>query len=456
MKQKTNIIGKFNDNIWQEYEKSLSTQLRNKEGIYYTPANIIADMLKSIKITKNKTFLDPCCGSGNFIVQAIEKGFKPENIYGFDTDINAVKITKKRILEKTGIINKNIVCGDFLLLAKEITVKYDYIFTNPPWGKKLTKKKKDGFSVDYQAGKSMDTSSLFFFACLQILKNGGKLGFLLPEAFFNISTFEDARKAALNLQIERLIDYGKPFKRLLTRAQAIILKNIKSSAITKIICETENCKIERNQQSFNQIPKHIFNFFTNSETNRVIEHIYSLPHVTLVNNAKWGLGIVTGNNKKICKSVHKTGFVPIYRGQDITPTGLKEPVLFISEDLSDCQQVAPLELYKAKEKLIYRFISGNLVFYCDTKQNYILNSANMLILNKTFPISGRQLSALLNSGFMNWVFMNIFRTHKILRSDLEQLPIHTGYFIKNKAFNEEKYLDYINIEKHNGTYRIKR
>ncbi|MCL2410546.1 MAG: N-6 DNA methylase [Treponema sp.] len=444
-------------NLSDEYENSLNESFRNNEGIYYTPENIIKDMLKNIDDVENKIFLDPCCGCGNFIIQAIDKGFSTENIYGFDTDKNAVEITKKRILEKTGFESKNIIVCDFLEFAKDINTKYDFIFTNPPWGKKLKKEIKEKFSAFYKTGKSIDTSALFFFVCLKLLNEGGKLGFLLPEAFFNISTFEDARKAALNLQIERLIDYAKPFKGLLTRAYAIILKNEKVNINTPIICETEKQKIKRNQQSFNKVPKHIFNFWTNDEENKVIEYIFSLPHITLADNAKWGLGIVTGNNNKVCKTTCEPGFVPIFRGQDITSKGLKEPKLYISEDLSDCRQVAPLELYKTNEKLVYRFISNRLVFYCDTKQNYILNSANMLILNKDFPITGQQLSDLLNSSYMNWIFSNIFHTHKILRGDLELLPLHTDYFIKNNTFDEEKYINYINIEKGiNGAYRIKK
>jgi site-specific DNA-methyltransferase (adenine-specific) len=446
----------FNNMLWQEYENSLSESFRNKEGIYYTPNDIIVDMLKSIDNIENKIFLDPCCGGGNFIIHAIEKGFDPKNIYGFDTDINAVEITKKRIFEKTGFVTENIICCDFLEQANGSTSKYDYIFTNPPWGKKLSKEMKDKFSVMYQSGKSSDTSSLFFFACLRLLNDNGKLGFLLPEAFFNITTFEDVRKTALKFQIERLIDYGKPFKRLLTRAQAIILKNAKISENFTVECEIDNQKKLRTQKSFNQLPKHIFNFWADQETHDVIEQIYSLPHTTLSNNAKWGLGIVTGNNNKVCKTHYETGLVPIFRGQDITSNGLKEPSLFISEDLSYCQQVAPLELYKANKKLIYRFISNKLVFHFDTKQSYILNSANMLILNKDFPLSGQQLTDLLNSDFMNWIFTNIFHTHKVLRGDLELLPIHIDFFIKHEVFDEEKYLQHINIRKNeNGTYRIK-
>jgi len=446
--------GKFNDNLWQEYENSLSESFRNKEGIYYTPTNIVSDMLKSIENVENKTFLDPCCGGGNYIMQALEKGFMPENIFGFDTDNNAIEITKKRIFEKTGHKSENIICADFLEVAKFRQRKFDYIFTNPPWGKKIEKAKKDKYATIFGAGKSSDTSSLFFFACLNLLKENGKLGFLLPEAFFNISTFEDARKKALSLSIERLIDYGKAFKGLLTKAQAIILQNTENKG--NISCEENQKAYFRSAVSFKKMPKHIFNLWANAETAEVIEHVYSVSHTTLENKAKWGLGIVTGNNDKVCKSVETEGFIPIFRGQDIAPNGLKSPTLFISEDLSKCQQVAPIELYKANEKLIYRFISNRLVFFCDTKQRYILNSANMLILNDNLAITGTQLADLLNSDIMNWLFQEIFHTHKVLRGDLELLPIHIDYFVENKTFNEEKYLDYLQIEKiQNGTYRTR-
>mgnify|MGYP003315719238 CR=1 FL=1 len=46
----------------------------------------------------------------------------------------------------------------------------------------------------YNTGNSTDTSALFYFASLRVLKENGKIGFLLPDAFFNISSFENARK----------------------------------------------------------------------------------------------------------------------------------------------------------------------------------------------------------------------------------------------------------------------
>ncbi|MDX1903535.1 MAG: N-6 DNA methylase, partial [Thermonemataceae bacterium] len=88
------------EQIGIEYEGSLSDSYRNKEGIYYTPSWVVKDMFKNINIKPDFKFLDPCCGSGNFIIEAIRQGVAPDNIYGFDTDDNAVKIVKQRIKDE--------------------------------------------------------------------------------------------------------------------------------------------------------------------------------------------------------------------------------------------------------------------------------------------------------------------------------------------------------------------
>ena len=66
------------------------------------------------------------------------------------------------------------------------------------------------------------------------------------------------------------------------------------------------------------------------------------------------------------------------------------------------------------------------------------------------------LADLFNSEIMNWLFKKIFNTHKVLRGDLESLPIHSQ-FLANGRFIEADYLSALNIEKtDNGTFRIKR
>lgn len=454
------LITKFKgEKIGIEYENSLSDSHRNKEGVYYTPSWIVKDLFKNIKITSDLRFLDPCCGSGNFLIEAIKQGVAPENVYGFDIDENAVLITKQRIKDEFGYETENIKVGDFLQEAIKLSREnnyFDLIFTNPPWGKKIEKSAKERYSTVYGCGNSLDTTSLFLGASLSILRPNGFLGFLVQEAFFNITAFEDIRRKVLTKRILRFVDYGKAFKGLVTKAQAIVIENRISNSNDLIECCSEGKIFNRSLESFTKNPKCIFNFWTNETEAQVINQLYSIHHITLKDKAKWALGIVTGNNDRFCIDEPKEGYVPIYKGSDITKKGLKEPSTFILNDFSNYQQVAPLEMYLSNEKIIYKFISSDLCFFCDNQQRYILNSANLLIpIN--IGITAVQLTMLLNSEIINWLFKKLFSTHKVLRGDLELLPIHIDYFSSKQEFTEKDYLNYLQIIKTNdGTYSLKK
>ena len=445
--------GMSGEDISDEYESSLSDSHRNKEGIYYTPQYIVCDMMKDVVNVEDKTFLDPCCGSGNFIIEAIRKGFSPENVYGFDVDENAVLITKKRIKELCGYESDNIFCTDFLAQQSSVNnQRFDYIFTNPPWGKKINRVDKVRYSALYNSGSSSDTSSLFYFASMKMLKENGMMGFLLPDSFFNITSFEDARKSLLTLHISRLVDYGKPFKGLLTKAMAFVAvkdereETQDGSLNNKISCELYDVKRHyRTQNSFSDIPKHILNFHVEEKDSDIIRRVFSMPHVTLKDNADWALGIITGNNAKICSRRRGVGMIPVFRGKDIFKDKMADPSLFINENLEGCRQVPDLRYYNASEKIIYRFISNRIICHHDTQQRYVLNSANLFILKDDFPITHRQLCELLNSDFMNWLFQSIFNTHKVLRSDLEMLPLFHEYFRQYENFSEETLLKYLSL-----------
>ncbi len=439
------------------YEDFLSNSYRNREGIYYTPTEIVSDLLSYTDLDPGTaTFCDPCCGGGNFISQALKLGFKPENVYGYDTDPVAVKVTKERIKREAGFVSENILEADFLNeVVSSKAGLFDCIYTNPPWGKKIEKKAKEAIGRQLKAGNALDTSSLFFFACIKSLEEKGELGLLLPEAFFNISNYEATRLRVLDFTISRMVDYGKPFKGLVTKAQAIVLQKSPNNAQRTITCSSKNEIYSRTSKSFSKNPKTIFNLYCSGEDTKVLSHLFSLPYITLKDRAKWALGIVTGNNKKFSKNTHEEGYIPVYKGSDILNPELKEPTTFIPSDLSLYQQVAPKELYEADEKLIYKFISSKLSFFYDTEQRFILNSANLLIPDIDFPVPAKTLTDLLNSSFMNWIFTKLFNTHKVLRGDIEYLPIHSQ-FLENQIFCEDQFFQKLGIEKQkDGSFRIK-
>jgi site-specific DNA-methyltransferase (adenine-specific) len=443
------------DTLINEYEKKLSNSTKNIEGIYYTPMSIVNDMLKDIEINEDSLFLDPSCGNGNFLIGAINKGIKPENIYGFDTDPNAVKIARERIKKKTGVEKINIYNGDFLEYVsngKDLK-KYDFIFTNPPWGKKMDNKYKKLYAKKFNVGNSKDTTSLFIGASLKLLKDNGTLGFLIQDAVFNVGSYEDLRKLLLKYNIIKLKNYGKSFFKIMNNAQSIILKN-DNFENKNIICEYNNNSEVINKNNFEKNPKTIFNFWVNNDDIKIIDHFFNFDHITLKNNAKWGMGIVTGNNKKFLSDVAKDNYLPIWKSKDFKNNEIKEPTTFIYNDFNVMQQVAPLELYYAKEKIIYKFISSKLSFFHDTKQRLILNNLNFLIPNKGFPISQKQLCDYFNSEIINWLFSKIFNPRKILRSDIEEIPIIIKYFNESNYFDENRFLSFMGIKKVGTKYEL--
>ena len=423
----------FDSTIGNRYEQMLSESYKNKEGICYTPLWIVEDMLDEVEIDGTKLFLDPCCGTGNFLITALERGVAPQNLYGFDTDPYAVLIAKRRIKELTGCEAPHVVCADFLHERPKLKVRFDLVFTNPPWGKKLPKAERTKLAKQYQTGNSTDTSSLFLFSILSVLKRGGKAGVLMPESFFNIAVYENARKAVLKQTLLKVFNYGKPFGNMYS-ACAIWFCNKESNGSNNVACFNGKWS-QRLQKSFSKMPKHILNYWTSDAEMAYIEQLLQQPYLTLKDHAHWGLGIVTGNNAALCKVTKKKGYKAVYRGMDILPGGLKAASLFLDpEDFPRYQQMASLKMLNAPVKLVYRFISSSLVFYCDTRQRYILNSANMLVLDDDFPLSSKQLAEMMNSPLTNWLFQQLFHTHKVLRSDLETLPIITDLTL-HRSFN---------------------
>ncbi|WP_455258476.1 TaqI-like C-terminal specificity domain-containing protein [Peptoniphilus asaccharolyticus] len=446
--------GVWNDSIGGRYEKSLTESYRNQEGIYYTDASIVIDMLKDVEISDQTTFLDPCCGCGNFIVEAIALGVKVENIYGFDTDPIAVDITKKRIYHRTGKLSENIICADFLSVSQNLHKKFDLIYTNPPWGKKLPQNEKERLSDLHKVSKSSDSCTLFVLGSIPLLACGGRLGVLLPESVLNISAFQSLRELFLSLSILEIKNYGKAFEGIQSKAYSVVIQNFRPKDGHQVQCLEEELHL-RLQSSFFDNPNQILNVWATSEEQNVINRLFALPHYSLKGNAEWGLGIVTGDNKNKCKSKFEEGLVPVFRGKDINSNALASPAVYIDPDLSKYQQTAAPSIYYADKKIVYRFISDRLVFFCDTKQVLILNSANALVLREGFPITSEQLVSFLNSRIMNWLFNKVFRTHKILRKDLEALPVYTYSYTKG-VFDEDDFLDKNKIIYIDGTFSVER
>ena len=108
---------------------------RKATGSYYTPTKIVKKLIEKLDIASDARILDPCCGTGNFLLQ-LPAHVRFDQIYGNDTDTISVKITRLNMVLKYDILSvktlyEHITEADYL--ASDSKTSYQYIIGNPPF-----------------------------------------------------------------------------------------------------------------------------------------------------------------------------------------------------------------------------------------------------------------------------------------------------------------------------------
>lgn len=401
------------------YQSFLQEGKKNIIGSYYTPQNIAHNMTKDFDFSNGEVFLDPCCGSGAFLLSVAVN--HPDQVFGVDNDNIAVLIAKINLLLKYKDLNfiPQVYCFDFLAGDSGIQQqrpiwmrKFNYIATNPPWGA------MDNNYDSTQEISSKESFSLFFVRAHQHLRDDGTIRFLFPEAILNVKVHRDIRKFILNT----------------AGLVSITIYNDMFSGVTTKYIDIECCS-NTNKDRFivyaGEEEKTI-NIKTVQETENLIINLLSDDDISIVQNIKsrgchslrdsiWALGIVTGDNKNKLSSECLTQMEKIYTGKEIQPYVLKPAKNYILYDRNTLQQVAKEEIYRASEKLAYKFISSKLVFAYDNTASLFLNSANVLI-PKIPSMSIKTVMAFLNSALFQFMYIKLFGETKILKGNLTELP----------------------------------
>ena len=137
----------------------------------------------------------------------------------------------------------------------------------------------------------------------------------------------------------------------------------------------------------------------------------------------FGLGVVTGDNKTKLSKVLESDMEVIYTGKEVEKYSLLQARNFIHFNRDKLQQVAPDEIYRAPEKLIYKTISKYLKIALDTSGSLTSNSANIFIPK----VSGMDIyvvMGILNSDLYSYLHYKIFGgVNKIARENLMALPL---------------------------------
>ena len=390
---------------------------RKARGAYYTPAWVIEHIYKDLTgdIPNGKKILDPCCGTGNFLLQ-LPNDIAPEFIYGCDCDELAVTIARinfslKYSIDDVNFIEKHIIHCDFLQFSRK--EKFDLIVGNPPWGGEFSKNQKSTFNCN------TDSFSLITEHAVNHLQKNGTLFFLLPQAVLSVKKHLSIRNFILRNCCLKHIEYlGELFFQV--NCPAIIL-GIKKTKQLEDFCFSHHGK-QWILPKTTTISATAFNFCP-PWAQCIIERMESIANSTLLaGNAEFALGIVTGNNAKYISNKPNEQNEVIIRGTDLSPFEIKLPKSYINFTPEHFQQVAPEFIYRANEKLLYKFISRKLIFAYDDRQRLSLNSCNILIPNQA-KFNIKYILAVLNSSAVQFYFRYKFDSVKVLRQHLEQIPI---------------------------------
>lgn len=200
---------KVNKSIGEVYQNLCKNDLKKDMGSFYTPFDIVSYMveeaLRNIDYEKNSymKILDPSCGGGYFLseiykklkekgealgIKNIEQHILANNIYGCDTDENAIMICVLEFFELTGYIAENIVKADFLTNS---TGSYDIIIGNPPYmgHKILTGDYREQLYDIYKDVfyDKADLSYCFIKKSIDLLNTNGKLVFFTSRYILEAS-----------------------------------------------------------------------------------------------------------------------------------------------------------------------------------------------------------------------------------------------------------------------------
>ncbi|GAB4495384.1 MAG: hypothetical protein Fur0016_06370 [Anaerolineales bacterium] len=188
---------------------------RGDRGEFFTPHPIVRLAVEMIAPKPNETIIDPACGSGGFLIQAIsyvcrqhpamdKAAYVRECVRGieFNPDV-ALSAMIRLVLE--GGAGTEIICANALLENEQFNNAFDIVLTNPPFGSKgkiedqrilksyllarrwnRTSDNEWEVTRNVLAGQSPEI--LFIEKCLKLLRPGGRMAIVLPDGLLqNVS-----------------------------------------------------------------------------------------------------------------------------------------------------------------------------------------------------------------------------------------------------------------------------
>ena len=391
------------------------------------------------------------------------------NIYGVDLNEESVEITKLSLWLKSAekdkkltTLDANIKCGNSLVNESGVAgnkafdwkEEFSDIFNeggfhvvvgNPPYGAVMSDTEKEYLETQYETYEyQLNSYSLFYEKGIEVLREGGILGYITPATFTYQQYFSRLRtliQKYTQISIEKYnyevfadANIGDSVSWILQKTE-----NRKTSVVVRI------CNSLRDQQTPVDLKEYadVVNdegLYVLAKTSIQLKNDIEYKSLGDIANITAGIKpyqVGKGDPKqtreivtnKIYTSDHKVddSYINCIIGRDFHKYRLlQKPQMYLSYGkwLAEPREKAP---FFNKEKIILRQTADSLIGFLDSEKRINLNNVyNVGIDNDDFDI--RFVLGLLNSKLMNYFYQNISQEKgrafaEVKKNYLEKLPI---------------------------------
>ena len=170
-----------------------SKRPRNEFQAFYTNCNYITSyMVSLLDLKSGNKVLEPCAGDGAFVDQILSDGHDVE-IQLYDMNPESVENLNNKY---RAIKNIAVEQDDFVF---QITSqKYDRIIANPPYGAYQSPEKRKQLKRMYPSVYAKETYGVFLIRSLEMLKQDGRLVFIVPDTYLTLHMHEGLRSELIN------------------------------------------------------------------------------------------------------------------------------------------------------------------------------------------------------------------------------------------------------------------
>lgn len=240
--QKINLSKTDLDSKGKAFETFLGSFFRGEFGAYFTPRPIVKFIVNCLPINHKSRVLDTSCGSGGFLLYALDKireqanefydvgtiehykhwhDFAEKNLFGVEINEQIARTAKMNmIIHDDG--HTNVIATDGLITDFEMQKKsgnkefkynsFDFIITNPPFGSAIKLSEKAYLSLYSLGTKEIDwldikkeikkkknqrdsqsTEVLFLEQCHRFLIEHGYLAIVIPDGILTNSSMQYVR-----------------------------------------------------------------------------------------------------------------------------------------------------------------------------------------------------------------------------------------------------------------------